>query len=95
MPCVADGRLSGIITETDVLRLLVDGRDIETPLAELMERRVSTMRMHDEASKLSDVFARGEVAIVIDDERRVLAVLTKMDLIDLVARRKSYVRASS
>lgn len=95
MPCVAEGRLSGIITETDLLRFLVDGRDIDTPLAEVMERRVSTMSLHDDASKLSDVFARGEVAIITDDERRVLAVLTKMDLIEVMAGRRNYARASS
>ena len=93
MPCVAEGRLSGIITETDLLRFLVDGKDIDTPLAEVMERRVSTMRLPDDAARLSDVFARGEVAIVVDDSRRVLAVLTKMDLIELVARKKSYMRS--
>src|SRR5690606_35419762 len=95
MPCVAEGRLSGIITETDLLRFLVDGRDIDTPLAEVMERRVSTMSLHDDASKLSDVFARGEVAIITDDERRVLAVLTKMDLIEVMAGRRNDARASS
>ncbi len=88
MPCVAGGRLSGIVTETDVLRFLVDGRDIDTPLAEVMERRVSTMSPHDDAGSLQELFARGEVAIVADDERRVLAVLTKLDLIELMSRRK-------
>lgn len=88
MPCVAGGRLSGIVTETDVLRFLVDGKDIDTPLAEVMVRRVSTMSPHDDAGKLQEMFARGEVAIVCDDERRVLAVLTKLDLIELMSRRK-------
>jgi cystathionine beta-synthase len=40
MPCMLGGRLSGIITETDVLALLVQGRDRATPLAEVMERKV-------------------------------------------------------
>ena len=38
MPCTMNGRLSGIVTESDVLHFLVDGRDIETPLAEVMEQ---------------------------------------------------------
>ncbi|HEY8429010.1 MAG TPA: cystathionine beta-synthase [Sandaracinaceae bacterium] len=88
MPCVADGRLSGIVTETDVLRFLVDGKDIDTPLAEVMERRVTTMSPHDDASKLQELFARGEVAIVVDDDRRVRAVLTKLDLIEYMTSRK-------
>jgi cystathionine beta-synthase len=88
MPCVADGRLSGIITEIDVLHFLLDGRDIDTPLAEVMARRVSTVRAHDSASMLQEMFERGEVAIVVDDDRRVTAVLTKLDLIEFMSKRK-------
>ncbi len=88
MPCVAGGRLSGIITETDVLRFLVEGRGIDTPLAEVMERRVSTMHLHESAEALPRLFERGEVAIIVDDERRVSAVLTKMDLIEFMSKRK-------
>jgi cystathionine beta-synthase len=93
MPCVAQGRLSGIITESDVLHFLVEGRDIETPLAEVMERRVSTMKMHEDADRVPEMFEKGEVAIVVDDDRRVLAVLTKMDLIELMSKRKKLGRA--
>jgi cystathionine beta-synthase len=88
MPCVSGGRLSGIVTEIDVLHFLLDGRDIETPLAEVMARRVSTVRPHDPASRLQEMFERGEVAIVVDDERRVNAVLTKLDLIELMSKRR-------
>ncbi|MCA9607790.1 MAG: pyridoxal-phosphate dependent enzyme, partial [Myxococcales bacterium] len=88
MPCVADGRLSGIITESDLLTFLVEGRDIETPLAEVMVRRVSTVLEHDPADVLPQLFERGEVAIVVDEERRVKAVLTKMDLIDFMSKER-------
>ncbi len=88
MPCVADGRLSGIITEIDVLHFLLEGHHIDTPLAEVMARRVSTVRAHDPADMLQEMFERGEVAIVVDDERRVTAVLTKLDLIEFMSKRK-------
>ncbi|MCB9598188.1 MAG: cystathionine beta-synthase [Sandaracinaceae bacterium] len=88
MPCVADGRLSGIITESDVLHFLVEGRDIDTPLAEVMVRRVSTVEEHDAADVLPKLFERGEVAIVVDADRRVKAVLTKMDLIDYMSKER-------
>jgi cystathionine beta-synthase len=87
MPCTLDGRLSGIITETDVLELLVHGRDRATPLAEVMARKVSTMSMHESAGLLPQIFERGEVALVIDEERRVQALLTKLDLIEYLASR--------
>ena len=87
MPCTTDGRLSGIVTESDLLHFMIDGRDPATPLAEVMVRRVSTVQATDEASALPAIFERGEVAIVVDDARSVQAVLTKMDFIELVAGR--------
>ena len=87
LPCTADGRLSGIITESDLLRLLVEGRDTSAPLAEVMERKVSTVRPSDAATVLPEIFERGEVAIVIDGDRRVTAIVTKMDYIELLSNR--------
>ncbi len=87
MPCTADGRLSGIVTESDVLHFLVDGRSPETPLAEVMVRRVSTVGEDEPAANLPALFERGEVAIVVDTDRRPVAILTKMDFIDVLSRR--------
>ncbi len=88
MPCVTGGRLSGIVTESDMLHFLVDGRDIETPLAEVMVRRVSTLGPHDPVEHLPQLFERGEVAIIIDEDRAVQAVLTKMDFIEFVSKER-------
>lgn len=87
MPCTTNGRLSGILTESDLLRFVIDGRDTSTPLAEVMERRISTVSPGDDASVLPSIFERGEVAIVVDDERRVTSVIAKMDFIDFVSKR--------
>ncbi|MFK8003422.1 MAG: cystathionine beta-synthase [Polyangiales bacterium] len=87
MPCTTNGRLSGIVTESDLLRFLFDGRDTKAPLAEVMERNVATVTGSDEARILPDIFERGEVAIVVDDKREVRGVVTKMDFIDYVAKR--------
>ena len=87
LPCTSEGRLSGIITETDVLGLLVHGRDRATPLAEVMVRKVATVAPHESAGALPQIFERGEVALVVDDERRVQALLTKMDLIEYLSSR--------
>ena len=51
-----------------------------------MVRRVSTVRPGDDAGVLPQLFERGEVAIVVDDERRVQAVLTKKDLIEFMSK---------
>lgn len=87
MPCTSGGRLSGILTETDLLQLLVQGRSRETSLAEIMVRKVSTVTAHESAGTLPSIFERGEVAILVDGDKRVQAILTKMDLIDYLSAR--------
>ncbi len=94
LPVTTGGRLSGIITETDLLTLLVGGRDRDTQLGEVMVRRVSTVTGDDAAGELPQIFERGEVAIVVDGERRVRSVVTKMDLIEFMATRSKLNAAS-
>jgi cystathionine beta-synthase len=88
MPVLDHGKLVGILTESDLLHHLVSGRaSKDTIVAEVMERRVSTVALHASSSELPRIFERGEVAIVVDDQRNVIGILTKMDLIELLARR--------
>jgi len=90
MPCTDAGVLAGILTETDLLQVLVDGRAArDTSIAEVMVRTVSTVKVHTSAGELPLIFDRGEVAIVVDDERKVLALLTKIDLINFLAKTTS------
>ncbi|MCA8971572.1 MAG: cystathionine beta-synthase [Planctomycetes bacterium] len=87
LPVVDGERLAGILTESDVLHVIVDGRaSNDTSIAEVMERKVATVSVHTSASDLPAIFDRGEVAIVVDGEHRVLGLLTKVDLIDYLTR---------
>src|SRR5215470_9163914 len=88
MPVLDHGKLVGILTESDLLHHLVSGRaSKETIVAEVMERRVSTVALHASSSELPRIFERGEVAVVVDDQRSVLSIITKMDLIEMLARK--------
>ena len=89
VPVLDQGRLAGILTESDMLHALVSGRvNNDTIVAEVMVRKVSTVGMHASSSELPAIFERGEVALVVDGERNVLALLTKMDLIEMLAARR-------
>jgi hypothetical protein len=44
--------------------------------------------MHDSAGELPNIFERGEVAIVVDHDQQVQAIITKMDLIEFLAARR-------
>lgn len=90
MPVLDQGKLAGILTESDVLHHLVSGRSTkDTIVAEVMERKVSTVGVQASSGELPRIFERGEVAIVVDDQRTVLGILTKLDLIEMLAARKT------
>ena len=86
MPVLDNAKLAGILTESDLLHQLITGRvDKNTIVAEVMERKVSTVSMHAGSGELPRIFERGEVAIVVDEDRAVIGILTKMDLIEMLA----------
>ncbi len=88
LPVTDKGQLSGIITESDVLHVMLEGNAKgETAIAEVMERKVSTVSKDAPAQMLAQVFERGEVALVVDEERRLEAILTKLDMIEFMTHR--------
>ncbi|HEY1548185.1 MAG TPA: cystathionine beta-synthase [Kofleriaceae bacterium] len=88
MPVLDAGKLAGILTESDLLHQMMTGRiDKTTVVAEVMERKVSTVSMHAGSGELPRIFERGEVAIVTDEQRAILGIITKMDLIEMLATR--------
>ncbi len=94
MPVLEHGDLAGIVTETDMLRHVVGGNVSDsTTVAEIMERKVSTVHLHADASELARIFDRGEVAIVMDHQKHVAAIVTRLDLIDVLSGRSGRRRA--
>ena len=87
LPVVEDGRLIGIMTESDVLGRLVDGRaSLESKVAEVMFRNVRTIEEGADAGQLTRLFADGLVALVVDDSRALRGIVTKLDLVDYLTR---------
>ena len=83
LPVLDNDRLVGIVTESDILGKMVDGSaSLEMKVAEVMMRRVDTVRVDDEARALLEVFAKGEVGLAVDGEGRLQGIITKMDLVD-------------
>ena len=83
-PVALQGEFTG-----DTLRVLVEGASPDPSIAEIMERKVSTIAPHAEASQLPHIFERGEVALVVDEERNVQGIITKLDLIEHLTRKPS------
>jgi CBS-domain-containing membrane protein len=47
-----------------------------------MFRNVRTVHEREDARVLTELFVKDLVALVVDDEKRLLGILTKMDLVD-------------
>jgi cystathionine beta-synthase len=87
VPVVEGDRLVGILTESDLLGKLADGHaDTGSAVAEVMFRNVHTVRADERAGVLADLFARHLVAVVVDAEKRLVGILTKIDLVDHLMR---------
>jgi len=94
LPILDEGRVVGIVTESDLLSKLVEGHSLSSAVAEVMFRNVQTVHEKDDARVLTELFAKDLVGLVVDDEKRLLGILTKMDLVDhltgtVAARRES------
>ncbi len=83
LPVVDNSQLVGIVTESDLLSTIVEGRaQMSTALAEVMFRRVDTIHQNASARTLLAQLEGGTVGMVIDDEGCLTGILTKMDLMD-------------
>jgi len=85
LPVLDDGRLVGMIAESDVLSRIVHGKaKLTDTVAEAMMRNPRKVHMDDDARVLTDVFAEGFIGVVVDDENRFQGVVTKLDLVDFL-----------
>jgi cystathionine beta-synthase len=86
LPVVADGRIVGILDESDILAI-VEGEDdhraqaFGTPVRQAMTTKLRTVQMRDKLDVLPPLFERNEVAIVLDGEK-FAGLITRIDLIN-------------
>jgi cystathionine beta-synthase len=83
LPVLDQRRLVGIVTESDLLGKLVDGRaSLSSAVAEVMFRNVTTVHVDEDSSTLLEFFTQGLVGLVVDDQGELAGIVTKMDLVD-------------
>ncbi len=94
IPCVDKDKLSGMITEHDILKMLLDKRiTLKTSVVEVMQRSVSSVTMDCTIGALVTFLSQNTTAIVVDASQKILAVVTKTDLIHYIAQRSTSSRS--
>lgn len=87
LPVVTDGRLMGIVSESDLFNAMLMGEhDPQEPIESIVNPHVETVSPETSLEVVSEIFTRGNVAVVIEDDK-VVGIVTKIDLIDYLAGR--------
>jgi cystathionine beta-synthase len=87
VPVLENGKLRGMVQEVDLLRHLVQGRGtLDSNIAGIIESDYATVTLATKVELLQGVLNDAKIAIVLDREA-VVGVVTKIDLIDFLARR--------
>ncbi|MBK6696992.1 MAG: pyridoxal-phosphate dependent enzyme [Myxococcales bacterium] len=95
LPLIEGGRLAGIVAEVDLLRHLVTGlKTLDSPVGELAEDDYATVTPDTKIELLQGVLADAKSAIVMEKDD-VVGIVTKIDLIDFLARGGEAPRSSA
>lgn len=89
LPVVEEGRLLGAVAEVDLLRYLVSGEhSLDSSVGPLAESDYATTSPRTSLENLQGLLNNARMAIVLDDaESSIVGVITKIDVIDYLARR--------
>jgi cystathionine beta-synthase len=89
LPVIDDGRLIGLLDESDLLEAVEDAADrtkgFARKVASAMTAKLNTLQAHEPLDSLLPLFQRDEVALVLDG-REFLGVVTRIDLINHMRR---------
>jgi len=88
LPVLDDGRLIGLIDESDLLEAVEDRNQdarFRQPVATAMTAKLHTLQAGEPLEKLVPIFERDEVAIVMEG-KEFLGLITRIDLINYLRR---------
>lgn len=86
LPVYQDGKLIGVVDESDLLFPLASGRvKPADPILSFVKGTVIMVDLEEPLQKLTELFAQGYVALV-NDRNKKLRIITKIDLIEFLGR---------
>ncbi len=86
LPVVDEGKLKGLIHESDLLKALVSGRTHDAKITELVESDYATVTPETRVELLKNVMNDAKIVLVMDGAS-IVGLISKIDLIDFLATR--------
>ena len=87
LPVLKGGRIVGIVDEEDILKEVADNPGhFDEPVTAAMESHLVTVPPSASVEQLIEIFKRGLVAIVVDEDE-FLGLITRIDLLNWLRRR--------
>ncbi|MFN7143036.1 MAG: pyridoxal-phosphate dependent enzyme [Myxococcota bacterium] len=86
VPVMDSGRVLGIVTESRLLERALTGNRGDVEVRDLVESAYFTVEETTEVGVLTELFKRAKVAIVITEGGKPFDIITRIDLIDYIAR---------
>jgi cystathionine beta-synthase len=90
LPVLDDGRVSGMISELDLLKALLEKRaDVTDPIRDFLDFNFALVESTNRSGLLSQLFAQGKV-VLVEHQGRILGIVTKIDFIDWISSRLTH-----
>ena len=83
----SEGRLLGLLTESALLERALAGASRSERVGSLVQANYCSVSMETEISLVTSLFSRSKVAFILDQNDRVVDVITRIDLIDFISKR--------
>lgn len=86
LPVVDDGKLRGLIHESDLLKALVGGKTHDSQITDMIESDYATVTPTTRVELIKNVLNDAKIALVMERDL-IVGVVSKIDLIDFLANR--------
>jgi CBS domain-containing protein len=88
LPVCEQGKVLGVITDRDIaIRCVAEGKDINTPVEQLMSGQVVACRPEDDIQKAQQLMGRAQKSrlLVVDAQGKLVGVISLSDIAQLEA----------
>ncbi len=86
LPVTSGGVLVGMVSEADLMEFISSGAGhAQALVSKCMNRQFIMVGLHTPISTLQEMLRQSNAAVVVDDQRKPLSIMTRIDLLDYLA----------